>query len=295
MRRRRRMRARLGSARIPGGKQTPSSGAVLGPPDFATGTRRAARTARRCRTDARSVARRLGCWLWARNTAGATPRPPRASLAAGDAGRHQSGPRPPSASRCITADALRASRQLPSFRVPRPKAPFHRDSRRVSLAARLVGCSVVRSRRGDASGGACAARRVPVAKSGGPNTAPEEGVCLPPGMRADPSLARILRRRRIRLSPTRQEPCFRISRPQRPFPADAVPRGRRLGSSGRFGGAGPSRRRPGRVPARGRGRAPALRPGALRAGAARQPLPRIALLNRRRPLAPALRPLASHG
>ncbi len=32
--------------------------------------------------------------------------------------------------------------------------------------------------------GACAARRVSVAKSGGPDTAPEEGVCLPPGIPA---------------------------------------------------------------------------------------------------------------
>ena len=43
MRRRRRIPAGLSPAGIPGGEQTPSSGAVLGPPDFATGTRRAAR------------------------------------------------------------------------------------------------------------------------------------------------------------------------------------------------------------------------------------------------------------
>ena len=38
--------------------------------------------------------------------------------------------------------------------------------------------------------------------------------------------------------PSRQSPCFRVQRHQRPFPADAVDWGRRLGSSGRFGTRG---------------------------------------------------------
>ena len=128
----------------------------------------------------------------------------------------------------------------------------------------------------------CAVRHVWVAKSGGPNTAPEEGVRLPPGIPADTSPAGILRRRRARLSPTRQGPCFRISRPQRPFPAAAVSRVRRLGSSV-ASGCGAAAATPRTVPDARTSRAPCLRPDALRADAARRPLSRIVLLNRRLP------------
>ena len=134
----------------------------------------------------------------------------------------------------------------------------------------------------------CAARRVLVAKSGGPNTAPEEGVRLAPGIPADTSPAGILRRRRARLSPTRQGPCFRISRPQRPFLADTVSRERRLGSSV-ASGCGAAAATPRTGPGARTSRAPCLRPDALRADAARRSLPRTSLLNRLRLLAPALR------
>ena len=133
-----------------------------------------------------------------------------------------------------------------------------------------------------------AARRVVVAKSGGPNTAPEEGVRSAPGIPADTSPAGILRRRRGHLSPTRQGPYFRISRPQRPFLADAVSRGRRLGSSV-ASGCGAAAATPRTGPGARTSHAPCLRPDALRADAARRPLSRNSLLNRRRPLAPALR------